>query len=134
MRKQDEYDFEELPFKGVSYQCKRVFVAIKNGRSSVLEGLAAISKSDRSEIKSIIKKMASIENFKSPKLKWNLRKYKYGEIKPRGKRVFFFQKCGDNIILFAYIEKKKDSLGDKVYSALDKEMHEYEREFEKFYK
>ena len=134
MRKQDEYGFEELPFNDVSYQCKRVFVAIKNGRSSVLDGFAAISKGDRSEIKSIIKKMASIEKFKSPKVKWNLKKYKYGEIKPRGKRVFFFQKCGDNIILFAYSGKKKDSLGDKVYRALNKERQEYEREFEKFYK
>jgi hypothetical protein len=134
MRKADEYRFEELQFKDTVYPIKQVFIAVKNGRSAVLDGLKCLSENEVKEIKSIFRKMASIENFRSPKVKWRMSKYKYGEIKPKGKRIFFFQKCGDNIILFGYRLKKKESLGDKVYRALDKERQEYEREFERYYK
>lgn len=130
----DEFFFEEWQLRGTAHPIKHVFIAKKNGRSTVLDGLAGLSKSEQGEIRSIIKKMVSVEGFKSPKVRWRLKKYSYGEIKPKGKRVFFFQKFGNNIILFDYKEKKKGSLGDKVYKALDKEREEYEREFEKFNK
>jgi len=134
LKKKDKYQFEEYHFEDVLHPLKRVFIAVKNGRSSVMEGLRTLGESEVKEIKSIIKNMVSVENFKSPKVKWNLSKYKYGEIRPKGKRVFFFQKCGDNIVLFDYKEKKKNSLGDNVYKALNKERLEYKREFEKIYR
>ena len=86
------------------------------------------------EIRDILSHMATVENFKSPKIRLNLRKYSYGEIKPKGHRVFYFKKCGNNIILFDYRIKKKASLDDKVYKQLEKEKVYYEQEFIKFYR
>lgn len=125
--------FKELEIKGVRDPKKLVFLAFRNGRCSVTEGLDSLSAAEIKEIRSILRGMVSIENYRSSKLKWNLKKYKYGEIKPWGKRIFFFQKCGDNIILFDFRLKKKDSLGDKVYQQIDKERQEYEREFERYF-
>ena len=54
-----------------------------------------------------------------------------GEIRPMPHRFFFFQKCGNNIIFFDHTIKKKDSLGDKFYKAVESKKVRYEREFEK---
>ncbi len=75
--------------------------------------------------------LATIDDYKSPSIKKNLKKYSYGEIKPKGHRIFYFKKCGNNYILFNYAEKKKNSLGDAFYKRLEKEKSEYEEKFKK---
>jgi len=83
-------------------------------------------------IKDLITKMATVEDFKSSKIRPHLKGYDYGEIKPRPHRFFFFQKFGNNLIFFEYRVKKKGSLSDKVYSRINKKKEKYEKEFERF--
>ncbi len=57
-------------------------------------------------VKDLISRMATVPNFKSPKIKYNLKGYNYGEIRPMPHR-FFFQKCGNNYIFFEYMSPLK---------------------------
>jgi hypothetical protein len=110
----------------------KVFYIIENGRSQVIDSFKKLPADSQDEIKVLIKKMATIRNFGSDKIRWRLQsKYTYGELKPRGHRFFFFIKFGNNIIFFKYSEKKKDSLGDSFYKRLETEKKRYEAEFEK---
>lgn len=111
-----------------------IYIIFENGRCKVLKVLEALEERDRADIIDLISRLATIEDFKSPKIRKRLKKYNYGEIKPWGHRFFYFKKYGSNLIFFAYREKKKDSLGASVYKKLEKEKQYYEREFEKFYK
>jgi len=88
----------------------------------------------KDEVKDIISKMATVRNFKSPKLKLTLHGYAYGEIRPMPHRFFFFQKCGNNYIFFDYVNKKKDSFPDSLYRAIDRKREIYEQAFEEFIK
>lgn len=135
MKNEKRIEFEKIPID-VSYGkiINDIFIVIKNGRSKVLSALKSLEKKDRVDIIDIISKMATIVDFKSPKIRVKLNKYSYGEIKPKGHRVFYFKKFGNNIILFDYRIKKKNSLGDSVYRKLEKEKQYYEQEFTRFYK
>ena len=135
MKNEKRIEFEKIPID-VSYGkiINYIFIVIKNGRSKVLSALKSLEKKDRVDIIDIISKMATIVDFKSPKIRVKLNKYSYGEIKPKGHRVFYFKKFGNNIILFDYRIKKKNSLGDSVYRKLEKEKQYYEQEFTRFYK
>jgi hypothetical protein len=75
---------------------------------------------------------ATVKNFRSPKIKYNLKGYNYGEIRPMPHRFFFFQKCGNNIIFFDYLLKKRDSFADSVYNELNKKKEKYATAFERF--
>ncbi len=112
----------------------KVFIVIENGRCKVLDALNSLETDIRDEILVLISNIATIKNFRSKKIRNMLKKYSYGEIKPSGHRVFFFKKCGNNIILFDYRIKKKNSLSDSVYKQIEKEKQYYEQEFRKFYK
>lgn len=79
----------------------------------------------------LISKMATEENYKNPKVTYRLSKYKYGEIKPLPHRFFFFQ-FQNNIIFFAYVEKKKPELKDRFYKNLERKRVYYEEEFSKY--
>jgi hypothetical protein len=96
-----------------------------------MDGFQSMPKGTMDEVKDLIIKMATVENFKSPKIKWRLRQYTYGELKPKGHRFFFFIKFGNNIIFFRYSEKKTDSLGDVFYKNTEMQKRRYESEFEK---
>lgn len=112
----------------------KVFIVIENGRCKVLDALNSLETDIRDEILVLISNIATIKNFRSKKIRNMLKKYSYGEIKPSGHRVFFFKKYGNNIILFDYRIKKKNSLSDSVYKQIEKEKQYYEQEFRKFYK
>ncbi len=135
MKNENKIEFEKIPID-VSYGAtiNDIFIVIKNGRCKVLDALSSLEKKDREDIIDIISRLATIVNFKSPKVRAKLNKYNYGEIKPKGHRVFYFKKYGNNIILFDYRIKKKNSLGDSVYKKLEKEKQYYEQEFERIYK
>lgn len=109
-----------------------LYYVIENGRSHVIDSFKKLPQDMRELIIDLMIKMATIENFKSPKIVNNLHGYNYGELKPLPHRFFFFQKCGNNFIFFDYRIKKKDSLGDKAYKEINKKKERYENEFRKF--
>jgi len=127
-------EFRKLKIKPNQYGniLKDVYYIIENGRSQVKEAFNDLCDDEKDEVKSLITKMATVENFQSLKIRYHLKKYDFGEIKPLPHRFFFFQKYGNNIIFFAYEIKKKDSLGDSIYKRLNKEKERYEKEFEKY--
>lgn len=91
-----------------------------------------LNENEKDLIKDLITKMASYPNYKSPKIRYNMRGYDFGEIRPMPHRFFFFQKRGNNIIFFAYALKKVNSFNDEFYKKLNKEKMKYEKEFEKY--
>lgn len=135
MKKDNQIEFLPIPIDN-SYGkiIENVFVIIENGRCKVYEELNKLEENDKDDIIDLISKLSTIKDFKSAKIKHCLKKYSYGEIKPRGHRVFYFKKCGNNIILFNYSIKKKNSLGNTYYKKLEREKRRYENEFKKQYK
>ncbi len=109
-----------------------IYIVIENGRSIVFEALKQLDQKTRDQVIDLIRKMATVKNFRSPKIKYNLRKYNFGELRPMPHRFFFFQKCGNNLIFFDHVIKKKDSLGDKFYKNLAQKKEKYEQEFSNF--
>ena len=110
----------------------KIYCAVENDRSKVLEHFSNLSDSEKRKIRNLIGKMASIENYRSNNIRWVVKKYKYGELKSNPHRFFFFRKYGDSLIFFDYREKKKGSLGDKVYRMIEQERIRYEEEFRRF--
>jgi len=129
---------EKIEFKRLSIpnqygqQIHKIYYLVKNGRSKVIENFKSLSENDQDNIKDLICRMATKPDFKSPKIKYNLKGYDFGEIRPMPHRFFFFRKCGNNYIFFNYAIKKKGSLDNRFYKGLDKEKRRYEKEFEKF--
>jgi hypothetical protein len=109
-----------------------IYIVYENNRSKVMEKFRTLSDDKKDFIKDLICRMATVSNFRSPSIKYNLRKYNYGEIKPLPHRFFFFQQCGNNYIFFEYILKKKDSFNDNIYKKINEKKIRYEKEFEKF--
>lgn len=109
-----------------------IYYVVEGGKSKVIDVFKDLDVNTRDEIKDLISKMATVKDFKSPKVQYKLNDYPYGEIKPRPHRFFFFQKLGNNYIFFEYRLKKKDSLGDDIYKQIDRKREIYEREFEEF--
>jgi len=126
-----EVEFRELPIPSEENQIFRIFYVIERGRSQVMDGFQTMTDQRKDEVKDLIIKMATVESFESQKIRWRLKKkYSYGELKPKGHRLFFFLKKG-NIIFFRYAVKKSDSLGDKFYRETEIFKRRYENEFEK---
>lgn len=111
-----------------------IYFVIENNRSEVMEKFHDIDSDKKDLIKDLICRMATNNNFKSPKIRYILRGYSYGEIRPMPHRFFFFQKCGNNLVFFSYILKKKDSFKDEVYKRLEEDKKKYEEEFQRFIK
>ncbi len=109
-----------------------VYYVREGGKSKVIDIFKTLEPDQRDEIKDLISKMATVKDFKSPKVQYKLNDYSYGEIKPKPHRFFFFQKLGNNYIFFEYRLKKKNSLGDAIYKQIDKKREIYEKEFEAF--
>lgn len=126
-----DIEFRKLPLPSEENQIFRIFYVIEKSRSQVMDGFQAMTDQKKDEVKALIIKMATAENFESQKIRWRLKKkYKYGELKPKGHRLFFFVKQG-NIIFFRYARKKTNSLGDKFYRETEMLKRRYENEFEK---
>jgi phage-related protein len=131
--KKSKIEFIELhPHKKYGVQINRLFYVVKNGRS-LLNKFNDLNERDQYLAKDLISKMATNDSYKSPGIKYNLKGYNYGEIRPMPHRFFFFQKCGDNYIFFHYELKKTDSLGDDTYKKINDLKREYEEEFKKQY-
>jgi len=111
----------------------RIYHVVENGNPLVMGPfIKNLNKDLREKVKDLISKMATIENYKAPIITSHLRGYNYGEICPMPHRFFFFHKCGNNLIFFGYVLKKKNSFPDSFYKDLNKEKERYEKEFEKF--
>lgn len=97
-----------------------------------MENFVNLDDNTQDLIKDLLCRMATIDNFRSPKIKYILTGYSYGEIRPMPYRFFFFQKCGNNFVFFGYTLKKKDSLKNELYKNLERDKKIYEEEFRKF--
>lgn len=111
---------------------KKVFYVIENGRSSVMENFSKLESNTQEEIKALIARMATVKAYKSPKIKYTLKGYNYGEIRPMPHRFFFFQQCGENLIFFEYLLKKRDSISDEVYQRIYEKKGRYEDAFTRY--
>ncbi len=109
-----------------------IYYVIENGRTKVMENFISLPDDLKDLIKDLIIKMATVPNFKSPRIKYNLKGYNYGEIRPMPYRFFFFQKCGNNYIFFEYLLKKKNQLHDDIYKRINELKGKYEQEFRKY--
>lgn len=130
----DKIEFKEFPITTESGRTLyRIFYVIDNGKAKVIEKIVSLPQNDQALIKDLIRKMATIEDFKSKKIKYNLKGYNFGEIRPFPHRFFFFQKCGKNYIFFDYKLKKTAKFNDKIYKEIDKRKKEYEEEFKRYF-
>ena len=129
----DIVTFEKIPINVHSRKAiYDVYHVLVNNKSKVLDDFNMLSMDTKEQIKSLIKKMATVEGYNSDKIKYNLHGYNFGEIKPKPHRFFFFKKCGKNIIFFEYKLKKTNSLGNRIYKEIDKEKKKYEEEFQRY--
>ena len=127
-------DFREIPISS-DYEIiiRKVFYVVVDGRSKMMEKFSCLDENMKDDIKVLISKMATHEHYKSVKIKWNLHKYNFGEIRPFPHRFFFFQKCGDNLIFFDYyFNKKKDKISNEIYKRINKRKEKYEKEFKRY--
>ena len=129
--KKNEYGFHLISINTKEYgeQIYNIYFALKNGRSEANEILQSVKENDRDRIIDLISRMATVRNYQSKQITWRLKEYPYGEIKPHPHRFFFFQIHGNNIIIFAYKEKKKNSLKDTIYKEIDREREIYAQKF-----
>lgn len=126
-------DFKKLPIpKEYGIPIFDIYYVIENNRTKVMDKFKSLPPDLKDLIKDLICRMATVNNFKSPKITYNLQSYNYGEIRPMPHRFFFFQKCGKNYIFFEYILKKKDSLDDNIYKKINEKKVRYEEEFKKY--
>lgn len=129
----NEIKFRELPIANYyGPVINKIYYVIENNRSKVIEKLHRLPQKEQDQIIDLVSRIATVENFKSPKIKYNLKKYNFGEIKPKPHRFFFFQKCGKNYIFFDYQLKKKPKLDDKIYKEIEQRKKRYEAEFKKY--
>ncbi|GAK59378.1 hypothetical protein U27_06362 [Candidatus Vecturithrix granuli] len=99
-----QIEFKQLPIPAhYGKVVSRIFYVIERGRSPVMEMFQSLELSVKDDIKDLICRMATMKNLKSPKIKYHLKGYSYGEIRPMPHRFFFFQQCGKNIIFFDYL-------------------------------
>jgi len=96
-----------------------------------MEMFQRLEPSVRDDIKDLICRMATVSNLKSPKIKYHLKGYDYGEIRPMPHRFFFFQQCGKNFIFFDYLLKKQASFEDRVYHHIQQKKERYATAFER---
>lgn len=108
-----------------------IYYVIENGKSKFLDNFQYLPEPVQKQIKSLISRMATNLDYRSPKIK-HLRRYGFSEIKPKPHRFFYFRKCGNNYIFFDYLLKKTDKVADKIYKKINERKLRYEAEFEKF--
>ena len=128
-------EFRELPIASdYGRRIRRVFYVKEDGKSKMMEAFYNLEKDVKDDMKDLISKMATHDNYKSVKIKRNLHKYGFGEIRPFPHRFFFFQKCGNNVIFFDYyLNKKKDKINDEIYKRIKKRKEKYEKEFKRYF-
>ena len=97
-----------------------------------MENFSKLESNTQEEIKALIARMATVKAYKSPKIKYTLKGYNYGEIRPMPHRFFFFQQCGENLIFFEYLLKKRDSISDEVYQRIHEKKERYEDAFTRY--
>lgn len=134
MKKSEKIEFRELLKYSDTDYIRRVFYVIVNGKSKMMQEFNKLEIDIKDNVKELIKKMAKFEHYESDWIKWNLKKYNYGEIRPFPHRFFFFQKCGNNIIFFDYyLDKKKNKITDQIYKRINRKKEKYEQEFKRHF-
>lgn len=132
-KKHSDIKFFEIPIP-TKYGTiiNRIYHVVENEIPIAMDHFRGLDKDLRDKTKDLICKMATVRNYRSDSIIYHLQGYAYGELRPKPHRFFFFQKCGNNIIFFGYVLKKKNSFKNSFYNDLNKEKEKYEKEFEKF--
>jgi hypothetical protein len=129
----DKITFEEIPIElPYGSQINKLYYVVENERSDFLKNFNKLDKKTKRIIRQLFERMAKYQNFTSSMIEYPLKKYPYGEIRPMPHRFFYFRKCGNNLIFFAYCLKKTNKLKDEYYKTLDKKRKEYEKAFRQF--
>ena len=129
-----EFKKISVPLPSGTKALNTLYYVVDNGRSDVIENLDKLDKTALSITKRLFAQMIINDECKSKKIQYKLRHHPYGEIKPMPHRFFFFRKFGNHIIFFDYRKKKKDSLGEEVYTVIEDKMRKYEKAFERYRK
>ena len=125
-------EFRELRIRLEEDPLFSVYYVIDNGMSQVMDGFAGMSDASKYEVKNLITKMLTHEDYQSHKIRWRMQKaYSYGELKPRGHRFFFFLVLENKIVFFRYARKSSKSLGNKFYKGTERQKRIYENEFKR---
>ncbi|MDD4962045.1 MAG: hypothetical protein PHX07_07390 [Candidatus Marinimicrobia bacterium] len=132
--KKEKITFEKIPSNlSNEDQINKLYYVVDNERSEFLENFDNLDKNTKRKIRQLFERMAKYENFTNPSMiTYPLKKYAYGEIRPKPHRFFYFRKCGKNLIFFAYCLKKKNKLKDEYYKSVDEKRKKYEKAFERF--
>ena len=133
MKKKITFHRQQISRQHYGQEIKNIYWVAEGDKSTVMTAYKNLTKEEQGAVRSIISKMATVEGFESDRVRWKLKEYNYGEIKPLPHRFFFFQKCGNNLIFFDYRLKKTPSFKDTVYKQINKRYKKYEEEFEKQY-
>lgn len=132
--KKTNYHFEPIPTTAIDEPVLyNIFFAFKNGKSEVDDGYNSLSEKEQIKAIWIFDRMVTLgEKFHNEKnIRWKLKRCKYGEIKVKQNRFFFFKVIGNNLIFFGYDQKDQRSLGSARYKQLNKNQQEYEKEFKR---
>ncbi|MEA2076876.1 MAG: hypothetical protein U9O95_02545 [Candidatus Marinimicrobia bacterium] len=134
--KENQIEFKEItvPLPAGSKAVNTLYYVVDNDRSDIIENLEKLDVKTFRVVNRIFAHMIIKNTCKSEMVQYRLRQHSYGEIKPMPHRFFFFRKFGNHIIFFDYRNKKKDSLGEKVYSIIEKKMRKYEKAFKRYRK
>lgn len=120
----------------VSIACQRsiydIYYVVDGGRSEFQSGFQALELRKKKIVRQLLIRMANYHRYRSEMIKYPLKGYSYGEIRPKPQRFFYFQKCGKNYVFFAACVKKKNSLKDSFYKELERKKEKYEKAFQKF--
>ncbi|MBN2772335.1 MAG: hypothetical protein JXR90_16700 [Spirochaetes bacterium] len=134
--KENKIEFKEIHvlLPAGSRPVNTLYYVVENGRSAVIENLEKPDAGTFRIVDRIFAHMIIKDPCRSKMVQYRLRQHPQGEIKPIPHRFFFFRKFGNRIIFFDYRNKKKDSLGEEVYSMIEKKMRKYEKAFERYRK
>ncbi|HOT98947.1 MAG TPA: hypothetical protein PKZ83_17630 [bacterium] len=107
-----------------------IYLSLDNGRSDAIDALNALKQNERDRIIDLLTRLATTPNYRSKQITEKIKGYSYGEMTPHPHRFYFFRACRNNVIIFAYALKKKDSFKDVFYRDLDRKRATYAAEFE----
>jgi len=132
--KRVEIEFQEISINTEDrQQVNRIYFVVENKKCRVADAIKHLDSKIKADIQNILRRIASIPGYKSNKLRWRLKKYNFGEIKPKGHRFFFFKQFGNCIVFFDYQEKKREgSLKSKVYQLIQSKGERYAQAFKEY--
>jgi len=109
----------------------KIYFSLDNDRSDAIDALNSLKPKEEDRIVDLLSRLATTPRYHSKQITERIKRYGYGEITPHPHRFYFFWACRNNVVIFAYALKKKDSFKDSFYKELDRKRATYAAEFEK---